>query len=289
MGVRNLMLHLLRAALVVTLLTGALPVVGQGGDGFPRTLTDASGVPVVIPAYPARVAVIGTVPALAQVVAPADLIALDLLAEPDAARWDGVGLLVLPEFYATAYPAWVANAESAGVPVFRTGAITSLDGWRAWLATLGTLTGREAAARRVRRGLDAALWAARWIGDQAVPEGDSPPRVLVLTPESYTVGQGALLSEIIGATGAINAAAQAGYADYRQLTAALIRDLAPDIVLLTPAWGADGRAAFLANPAYAALPAVQTGRVCLLPFDSTRIARPGVAALLVARLVYGGC
>ena len=62
------------------------------------------------------------------------------------------------------------------------------------------------------------------------------PRVLVLTPEGYTFGQNTLLTDLIAQAGGINAAAEAGYADYRQIDDQTILSLAPDVVLLTPAW-----------------------------------------------------
>lgn len=275
--------RVLLGVLVTALLVTGVPASAQDGDPFPRTVTDATGARVVIPAYPARVALLGTVPALDQLVPPDDLLALDAAREPDAALWDGVGLLVLPVFYASAYPAWVVSAEAAGVPVVQVGTIASLAAWRDWLAQAGYITGRERAAQRAIRRLEAALWIARVIGAQG-----SAPRVLVLTPEGYTVGQGALLTELIAQAGGVNAAAAASYDDYRQLTDALVRDLAPDVVLLTPAWGAAGRDAFRANAAYADLPAVQSGRVCSLPFGSTQIDRPGAAALWLALLLHGG-
>lgn len=275
--------RVLVSVLVAALLVTGVPASAQDGDPFPRTVTDATGARIVIPAYPARVALLGTVPALAQIVPPGDLLALDAAREPDAALWDGVGLLVLPVFYASAYPAWVASAAAAGVPVVQVESITSLGAWRDWLIQAGIITGRERSAQRAIRRLDTALWLARMIGAQG-----SAPRVLVLTPEGYTVGQGALLTELIAHAGGVNAAAAAGYDDYRQLTGALLRDLAPDIVLLTAAWGAVGRDAFRANAAYAELPAVRSGRVCLLPFGATRIDRPGAAALWIALLLHGG-
>lgn len=63
-------------------------------------------------------------------------------------------------------------------------------------------------------------------------------RVLVLTPEGYTVGQGALLTELIEIAGGINTAAEAAIPEARQLDDVQIVTFAPDVVLLlnwTPA------------------------------------------------------
>lgn len=280
---RFLMLHIvLIPALIAVLLGGAGSVLGQGDDPFPRAVIDASGATVVIPAYPARVAMVGAVPALDQIVSGEELVTLDPQMEPDPAFWQDVGVLLLPSLYASAYPAWVSSAQAAGVPVVQVGPVTSVAGWRDWLADIGRITGRDRAARLAIRRLQAGLTVARWIGGFGDPAG-----VLVLTPEGYTVGQGALLTDVIAAAGGVNVAAAAGYDDYRQLTDDLVRELAPDVVLLTPAWGDEGRAAFIANAAHAELPAVAADHVCLLPFGSTQIARPGSAALILALMLHG--
>ena len=276
---RILMLHI---ALIAALLGGAGSALGQADDPFPRTVIDASGATVVIPAYPARVAMVGAVPALDQIVSGEALVTLDPQTYPDPALWQDVGVLLLPSLYASAYPAWVASAEAAGVPVVQVGPVTSLAAWREWLAEIGQITGRDQIAQLAIRRLQTELSVARWIGGFGNPAG-----VLVLTPEGYTVGQGALLTDVIAAAGGVNVAAAAGYDDYRQLTDDLVRELAPDVVLLTPAWGEDGRAAFIANAAYAELPAVAADHVCLLPFGSTQIARPGSAALMLALMLHG--
>ena len=57
------------------------------------------------------------------------------------------------------------------------------------------------------------------------------------------------------------------------------------MLLLTPAWGRSGRAAVLSAEAYAGLPAVESGRVFVIPFEATVIRHPGSALIELAMLL----
>ncbi|MBN1201761.1 MAG: ABC transporter substrate-binding protein [Anaerolineae bacterium] len=274
--------HSLPRVLIVVLvlcLVGApaSTIHAQGGGGFPREVIDASGAVVTIPVYPQVIALVGDDPILAAVVETDHIRHVDPTGDPAAVEWAGVGLAVMPELYAAAYPALVGAADAAGVPVFLTGTITSLDGWRAAVERLGQATGRDEQAVNVIRRLDRRL---ALVG-AAVGEC-SPVRVLVLTPEAYTFGQGALISELIALAGGISVAADAGFDDYRQVDDRLIRRFAPEVVLLSPAWDREAVADFCANPAYADVPAVRAGRVLRLAFSPTLPADPGSALILLA-------
>jgi ABC-type Fe3+-hydroxamate transport system substrate-binding protein len=266
-----------RLLLTLIVLLILVPAPARAQDGFPRTVTDATGTPVTIPARPQWVAVLGNDPALALVLPPDARQPIDPARAPD---WDGVGLLVLPDLYAAAYPALVEAAQAAGVPVFRTALVTSLDDWRAALDRLGRATGREVRAAAVRARLEARLDALTFL------LADRPPvRAFVLTPEGYTFGAGTLITDLLAAAGAVNVAA-ADFADFRQIDDAALRTLAPDAILLTPAWDDAAADAFRANSAYADIPAVQHGRVVRLPFDPTQPADPGTAAVALAILLH---
>ncbi|NWG75932.1 MAG: ABC transporter substrate-binding protein, partial [Rubrivivax sp.] len=121
---------------------------------------------------------------------------------------------------------------------------------------------------------------------QALVQGQTPVRALVLTPEVYTFGRGTFITDLLNAAGGINTAAESGFDDFRQVDDAAIRALAPDVILLSPAWSAGGRAAFLANPAYTAVPAVRAGRVLCLPFRPTLPRDPGAAVVALAILLH---
>lgn len=253
---------------------GCWPVHAQ--DGFPRTVIDASGAPVTIPARPARIAVRGGVPV--PIIPPEALHPLEPYSTPD---WTGIGLLVLSTLDAAADPALVESARAAGVPVFQAAPVTSLDGWRDTVDRLGRAAGREERAGTLLARLDTRIAALR-----ALLAAQPPRRVLVLTPEGYTFGAGTLITDLIAAAGGINAAAGAGYADFRQVDDAAIRTLAPDVIVLSPAWAPDQVAAFAANPAYAGVPAIQAGRVVRLPFSPTLPRDPGAAAVALALILH---
>jgi len=85
-------------------------------------------------------------------------------------------------------------------------------------------------------------------------------RVLVLTPEGYTVGQGALLTELIEMAGGINTAAEAGIPEARQLEDNQIISFAPDVVLLLN-WTPASAAELAHYPPFALLPAFARHRV----------------------------
>jgi ABC-type Fe3+-hydroxamate transport system substrate-binding protein len=242
-------------------------------DGFPRTVIDATGVTVTIPVRPAIIATTGSDPLLAQFLPPERVRRV----EPTAVDWTGVGLLVIPDGYAAAYPALIESAETAGVPVYRTALIVSLAGWREAVKQLGWATGSEDRAARLIERLDHRLAAV-----QIKLDGCLPVSVLILTPEGYTFGQETLITALVEAAGGINAAA--GYDDFRQIDDSAIRALAPDVILLSPAWSDPDL--FVTNPAYATVPAVRSGRVYRLPFSPTAPPDPAAVVLALVFLLH---
>lgn len=257
--------------MAVALLALTAPPARAQGDPFPRTVVDGTGRAVTVPARPTTVAVTGHDPALAQIVESQALRALPF-PPPDTLAWDGVGLLVIPALYAAAYPALVESAQAAGVPVFVTTLLRSLDAYRAHVSALGRATGRDERAAALLRRLDGRIAALQTrLGDAA------PVRALVLTPERYTFGQGTLIVDLIAAAGGVNVAAEAGYGDIRQLTEAEVRTLAPQVILLTPAWTPQDRAT---------LPALPGTRLIALPFSPTQPADPPAALLALALALH---
>ncbi len=259
------------AALILTLLAASAPRARAQADPFPRTVTDAAGRSLTIPARPALVAVLGDDPALAQIVEGAALHALPV-PPPDAPAWNGVGLLVIPDLYATAYPALVASAEAAGVPRFVTTPIASLDAYRERVAALGRATGRDERATAILTQLERRMSAL----DMAL-EGRPAARALVLTPERYTFGRGTQVSDLIVAAGGVNVATEAGYDDIRQMDDAAIRALAPDVILLAPGWTAEE---------VAALREYSDARIVPLPFRPTQPDDPAAAMLALALALH---
>jgi ABC-type Fe3+-hydroxamate transport system substrate-binding protein len=280
-------MNVIRAGLALVLVWLAIlpgrPARAQDStpEPFPRRVIDHSGAVVVIPVRPQQVAVLGHVPPLGVLLTPPEIVALDPDAPDDPPHWEEADLLVVPEANAALHADRVAQVRAAGIPIFQTGPITSLADWRAALATLGDATGREseaaAAAARLDRRLDAV--ADRVSGRAAV-------RVLVLTPEGYTFGQDTLITELIALAGGINAAAQAGFDDFRQIDDIAIHELAPDVILLTPAWSDDDAADFAASRAYDGVPAHISGRIVRLPFSPTLVPDPAAAVVALALVFH---
>lgn len=262
---------LIAAVLILTLLTASAPRARAQADPFPRTVTDAAGRTLTIPARPETVAVVGDDPALAQVVEGETLRALPV-PPPDAPPWDGIGLLVIPDLYATAYPALVLSAEAAGVPVFVTTPLASLDAYRERVTALGRATGRDGRAAALLTRLERRMSAL-----DAALDGRPLTRALVLTPERYTFGRGTLVGDLIAAAGGVNVAAEAGYDDIRQMDETAIRALAPDVILLAPGWAAEE---------IAALQEHSGARIVPLPFRPTQPDDPAAAMLALALALH---
>jgi ABC-type Fe3+-hydroxamate transport system substrate-binding protein len=261
-------MHRLIVALCLVTLLVPIPAAAQTPD-FPRTVIDATGTAVTIPARPALIAVTRDDPMLARLV-PSEAIRR---IPPSRGDWSGVDLLVIATIYAAAYPRVIEGAQAANVPVFQTTLPHSLDGWRDALTGLGMATGRDEQAAQWIALLDRRIAVIRdRVADRTLP------RVLVLTPEGYTFGQETLINDLIDAAGGINAAA--GYQDFRQIDDTAIRALAPDVILLNANW--HSVVPFADNPVYADLPAVRSGRVYRLPFNATYPPDPAAAVLLLA-------
>lgn len=265
---------LIAAELILTLLAASVPRARAQADPFPRTVTDAAGHTLTIPARPATIAIVGDDPALAQIVEGEALRTLPV-PPPDALAWDGIGLLIIPDLYAAAYPALVASAEAGGVPVFVTMPITGLGAYRERVTALGRATGRDARAAAVLSRLERRMSA---LG--AALEGQSLSRALLLTPERYTFGRGTLINDLIAAAGGVNVAAEAGYDDIRQMDEAAMRALAPQVILLAPGWAAGE---------IAALREYSDARLVPLPFRPTQPEDPAAAMLALALALHPAC
>lgn len=260
---------------------GSDPAPAQPPGPFPRTVTDSAGRRVLIPQRPLIIAALGDAPELRTVVEPLALRRADPLSDPARLDWSGVGLLVLSDLYAAIAPAWLEAAAARGVPVFEVSAINSLDEWRAVVEALGCATGRDDRAAAALRRLESRL--ARLAERVAL---QAPKRVLVLTPEGYTFGQGTLITDLLAAIGGVNVAAEAGFEDYRQIDDAAIDQLAPEVLLLSSAWGIEQIEELRANPALSAVPAIRRNRVYRLPFSPTLPEEPAAAAFVLALALY---
>lgn len=253
----------------------------QGPDTFPRTVTDPAGRRVVVGAPPRVIALVGGAPEVEAVVELAALRRADPLSDPRAFDWPGVGLLVLSDLYAAINPAWLDEAEARDTPVFLLSETTSLDDWRAAIAALGQATGRDGRSAAALARLEKRL------NRLAVRVASRPiRRALVLSPEGYTFGQNTMIGDLLSSVGARNVAAEAGFDDYRQIDSAVIRDLAPDAILLSPGWTGEQIAQLRADPSLSAVPAIQRRQVFRLPFSPTLPDDPAAAAFALALLLH---
>ncbi len=161
------------------------------------------------------------------------------------------------------------TARTAGVAIYTVQRHTSVSSILANIAALAQLTDTQAVGERSIASIQTGLAQI-----QTAHRQSPRTRVLILTPEGYTQGQGTLITELIGIAGGINVAAEAGIPEARQIEDAQIRDLKPDVVLLI-GWTADVAISFMNNPLYRSVAAFDRQRVY-------QIASPGKAP---ARLV----
>jgi iron complex transport system substrate-binding protein len=146
-------------------------------------------------------------------------------------------------------------ARAAGIPVYTVQRHTSVSSILANIASLAKLTDTQSLGERWINTIQAGLTQIQAMNRQSLRT-----RVLILTPEAYTQGQGTLITELIDIAGGINVAAEAGIPEARQIEDAQIRDLKPDVVLLI-GWTADAATTFMNNPLYRGVAAFDRQRV----------------------------
>lgn len=146
-------------------------------------------------------------------------------------------------------------ARAAGIPVYTVQRHTSVSNILGNIAALAKLTDTQTIGERWIDAIQTGLTRI-----QATHHQSPRTRVLILTPEGYTQGQGTLITELIGVAGGVNVAAEAGIPDARQIEDAQIRDLKPDVVLLI-GWTADAAIVLMNNPLYRGVAAFDRQRV----------------------------
>ena len=159
--------------------------------------------------------------------------------------------------------------RETGVPVIRAALENSAAGNIPNILLLGYLFGAE------ERALELADEIERRIAVVAerVPEPGDPgvPAVLAIARYAetiYAAGGGSTEGGIIEAAGAVNAAARGGVDGHQAVSIESLAALAPDVILITQPPESGGtalRAELLAAPALAAVPAVTSERVLVVP------------------------
>jgi ABC-type hemin transport system substrate-binding protein len=149
----------------------------------------------------------------------------------------------------------VVAAGRAGVPIVTVLRHTSIDSITANITTLGKLSHQdEKADRWVTRVNTELLRLQNDIRD--MPQ----VRVLVLSPEGYTQGNGALITNLLSLIKGINVAAEEGIPEARQISDEQIRQFAPEVVLLLN-WSPELASQLMSNPLYNGIPAFDHQRI----------------------------
>jgi iron complex transport system substrate-binding protein len=280
---RHLSLPLLALfSLGLTALASAAPL-------FPVTVKDAWGTPVTVQAAPRAILSL-TLPTdeiLFDLVTPDRIRAIEVFAaDPGisniADRVSAVPLRVAgerervlalsPDLVFVAdwkEKDFVQALREAGVTVFVVSTPSDFVGLAAEVKAIGTLVGEPAKADTLLAKVNARLAAvANRVKD--VPAG-SRPTVLSYSFWASTYAKGTSFDALVTQAGLVNAATKAGLEGWPQLSKEQVIALDPDIIAL-PSWSYDGkndpeafRAAFVADPAFAGLKAVRTGRVLVMP------------------------
>lgn len=278
--------------------------------GWPRAVDDALGRRVIVPARPARIISLtpGNTEILFAIGAGERIVGVTAWCNtPEAAR----ALPKIGGFAATtvnleaivalrpdlvvagdeAHRLVVETLAGLGVPALAV-KVRDFAGLFALMRQLGVVTGEEAGAERVVRGLEerVAAVAAR---TGAIPP-ERRPRVYweVFDAPLMTAGRGSMLGQLIELAGGRNLFADLSE-EYLQIGTESVVTRDPEVIL-----GADMAAtgagvltveALRARPGWAGLTAVRTGRVVALPADP--VSRPGprlVDALEQVETVLGG-
>ncbi|MBX3081780.1 MAG: ABC transporter substrate-binding protein [Anaerolineae bacterium] len=164
-----------------------------------------------------------------------------------------IDALIAPEQWSNTLD--LQAATTAHLPIVRLKRHNSVANILANLRIVSVFVGESAAGERWLHQLQDGLAAVR------ARYANAPRiRVLILTPEGYTEGQGALITELITIAGGLNVAAEAGIPETRQISDTQIQDYRPHIVLLV-GWTAEAAHAFASNPTYQGIPAFDQGRV----------------------------
>ncbi|MBN1565177.1 MAG: hypothetical protein JXA10_15135, partial [Anaerolineae bacterium] len=109
------------SVIIIMIAVGKLDSRRAQTSDFPRTVIDMTGASVTIEAPPTVIGVVSGVP-VAEWALPGDAVQVidpHEVAFSDPAAWQGIDLLIVSEYDTVIYPALIAAAEWAGVPIFR--------------------------------------------------------------------------------------------------------------------------------------------------------------------------
>lgn len=266
---------------------------------FPRTVVDASQVPLVLAAPPQRIVSLspGATEALFAIGAGPRVVAVDLFSDtPEAAR----ALAKVdysrpnPEQVIALRPDLVLMSgrqrdqvqrfRELGLPVVYLGEPATLDAVLDNIALIAKATGHDEAAATLLRTLTQRLDAVR----AKVADVTSGPRVFFeLSPALHTAGPSSFIGSMLSTLKAQNIATTA--TQFPQLSAEALIAADPQVVLLADVASAKVDPASIGRrPGWAGVSAVRNGRVHEVDADATNRPGPRIvdAVEAIARLLY---
>jgi len=245
---------------------------------FPRTLKDALGNALTIPAPPRRIVsqTLGTDEILFDICPHDRIVGVSTTAVEPAYSYvvDEVRKLKLPAITTVeiavklkpdlVFVASYSQAElidilrSTGAPVFRFANFDRIDDVKTNVRIVGRATGEDAAADALVADMDRRLAAVA----ARVPAGPRP-HVMTYATDGYTAGANTLFDDVIRAAGGTNASAEHGADGFLRISAEQLLKWDPDWIVTGAKPGEERRARdrMLANPVVAATRAARLGHV----------------------------
>jgi iron complex transport system substrate-binding protein len=248
---------------------------------FPRTLKDALGNTLTIPAPPKRIAsqTLGTDEILFAICPPERIIGVSTLARDETysnvleqARASSAPPIKDPEQVLRLKPdiifvASYSRAElvevlrASGAPIFRFANFDRIEDMKANIRIVGRAIGEDTAADALIADMERRLAA---LADRV--KGPRP-RVMSYAGNGFTAGANTLFNDVIRAAGGDNVPAEKGIDGFARISTEQLLQWNPDVIVSEARPGQDQivRDSLLRNPAVAATRAGREGRIIMLP------------------------
>ena len=260
--------------------------LADGGDPFPRTVTDDSGHQITIATRPERIASNSiTVDGLLLSILDRDRIvavsrySLDRRYSDVAATAARLGLpssessevvlSLLPDLVFAGLHAraeWLDLVRHGDAPIYRVGdTVRTMSGLSELIRKLGYITGEDARAEELAASIELRFQRALDRGPAAPGRG---PRVLGYDRSlSYSYGTETIFHDIVSALGATNVAAEQGMVSYGRVSSEQVARWNPDWIVTgaLPGAGSGDQTTLLRDPAFAVTEAGRNGRILVLP------------------------
>lgn len=157
-------------------------------------------------------------------------------------------------------PGFLNLLRRTGIPTFVLEDVSTFEGIRRQVRTLGNRLGEPGRAREVAREMDRRLSALK----EALAGVEARPRVISFAA-LVVAGKNTTVDEVIARAGGLNGAAALGVEGHQQVSAERLLAADPDVWLLGLDPGVQPSAALQALPQLQATRAVRQGRIVSLP------------------------